>query len=249
MFSEDRRRWVIDRLLGRAQADERVVGAARTGSIARGAEDRWSDVDLFFGVHPAARTGEVLADWSSWLYTSLDAVHHFDLQVGPATYRAFLLADGLEVDLGFTPAGSFGPIGDGAFETVFGDPAERRQIEPDVDHLIGLGWHHAAHARVAIARDAPWQAEYWISALRNHTLTLACLRYGVSSHFGKGAGALPAEQLDALAAGFVARLTRDELTRALIAAVRAFVTELQHADSAAAERLQPVLRKITDMAS
>lgn len=182
-------------------------------------------------MHPDALTGEVLADWSSWLYASLDAVHHIDLQVGPATYRAFLLADGLEVDLGFTPATSFGPIGTVRSRPSSATQPSARRVEPDVDHLIGLGWHHAAHAGVAIAREEPWQAEHWISALRNHTLTLACLRHGVPSHYGKGAASRPAEQLHALAAAFVARLDREELTRALGSAVRAFVAELRHADA------------------
>lgn len=168
------------------------MGAATTGSAARGEQDPWSDVDLFFGVVPGASVSEVLADWTAWLYADFGALHHFDLYAGPAIYRAFLLADGLEVDLGFTPAEDFRPVGDGAFDVIFGQPAPRQNARPDTDHLIGLGWHHALHARTAIARDAPWQAEHWISALRDHTMTLACSRHGLPTHYGKGAGQLPA---------------------------------------------------------
>lgn len=74
---------------------------------------------------------DVLADWSSWLYPHLGAVHHFDLRAGSVTYRAFLLADGLEIDVGFAPVSDFGPLGDGAFEVVFGDPVKRNDSEPD----------------------------------------------------------------------------------------------------------------------
>lgn len=245
MFSIERRQQVSDRLLQRARADERVIGAARTGSAARGVQDRWSDIDLFFGVTENA-LGEVLADWSSWVYSDLRAVHHFDLRAGSATYRAFLLADGLEIDLGFAPAGDFGPVGDGALDVVFGDPVERKDSQPDADHVIGLCWHHAAHARAAIARHQPWHAEYWISALRDHTISLACLRHGLSSHYAKEAGELPTAELDALADAVVARLDEEELIRALAAAVAAFLAELKHTDPAAAGRLQPVLRQLTD---
>jgi hypothetical protein len=245
VFSIERRQQVSDRLLQHARVDERVIGAARTGSAARGLQDSWSDIDLFFGVIEDA-LGDVLADWSSWIYRNLGAVHHFDLRAGPAAYRAFLLADGLEIDLGFAPASDFGPIGDGAFDVVFGDPVERKDGQPDADHLIGLCWHHAAHARVAIARQEPWHAEYWISALRDHTISLACLRHGLPPLYAKGAAQLPAAELDALAPAVVARLDEDELTRALAAAVAAFLAELNLADPDAAERLQPVLRQLID---
>ncbi|GAA2392840.1 aminoglycoside 6-adenylyltransferase [Nonomuraea africana] len=94
MFTEDRRRHVRALLLDRARADQRVTGAALTGSAARDAEDRWSDVDLFLGV---TSVEEVLRDWTAFVYGELGALHHFDLRSGTATYRAFLLADLLEV--------------------------------------------------------------------------------------------------------------------------------------------------------
>lgn len=118
----DVRRWLLEW----AREDNRIVGAAITGSAARDAEDRWSDVDLFLGVADGVPVTAALDDWSALVYRELDALHHFDLQSGPATYRAFLLEELLEVDLGFTPAGEFGPLGDGAFSVVFGDPVQRR---------------------------------------------------------------------------------------------------------------------------
>jgi predicted nucleotidyltransferase len=45
MFTVDRRRQVRERLLERASEDSRIVGAAVTGSAARDAEDRWSDIN------------------------------------------------------------------------------------------------------------------------------------------------------------------------------------------------------------
>lgn len=96
MFLVDRRARVRTRLLDRAGADERIVGAAITGSAARDAEDRWSDIDLYFGVADGSTVAETLADWSAWVYGELGALHHFDLRAGPATYRAFLLPGALE---------------------------------------------------------------------------------------------------------------------------------------------------------
>jgi predicted nucleotidyltransferase len=110
MFTVDRRQRVREQLIERAREDDRITGVAVTGSAARDAEDRWSDVDLFFGVADGVPVGEVVGEWSAYVYRVLGAVHHFDLEAGPARYRAFLLRELLEVDLGFTPAAEFGPV-------------------------------------------------------------------------------------------------------------------------------------------
>ena len=54
-------------------------GAAVTGSAAAGREDRWSDIDLYFGVADDVALDAVLADWTDYLYGELAALHHFEL--------------------------------------------------------------------------------------------------------------------------------------------------------------------------
>jgi len=81
--------------------------------------------------------------------------------------------------------------------------------------VIGLSWHHTLHARVCIERDRPWQAEYWISGLRDHALTLACLRLGLPAAYAKGADAVPREVTAGLEAALVRSLAKDDLWRAL----------------------------------
>ncbi|MEP7021288.1 MAG: nucleotidyltransferase domain-containing protein [Pseudonocardiales bacterium] len=180
--------------------------------------------------------------WSEYVYRELGALHHFDLASGAATYRAFLLADLLEIDLGFSPAHEFGPRGSGSFELVFGHCAPRHPSTVDADNLIGLAWHHVRHARTFIERDAPWQAEYWISAIRDQTLALASLRLGLPSAYAKGSDKLPAETTEAVRDALVRSLDTDELSRALRVATRALVGELRQSDTAVAGRLsQPLL--------
>lgn len=118
MFSIEERERVRARLLERAADDPRIVGAAVTGSAARGEQDRWSDVDLYFGVAAGVAPPDVVRQWSDVVYAELGGVHHFDVDSGPATYRAFLRPDLLEIDLGFAPADAFGPRGGGAFHVV-----------------------------------------------------------------------------------------------------------------------------------
>ncbi|MGP3968607.1 hypothetical protein [Streptomyces sp. 6N223] len=241
MFTPERREDVRHTLLERAAADPRVAGAAVTGSAAAGREDRWSDVDLFLGVADGVSVAEVLGDFTDAAYRELGALHHFDLHAGTAVYRAFLLGDLLEIDLGFAPAADFGPRGEGGFRVVFGEAAPRRASAPDPGHLIGLAWHHVIHARTAIERGTPWQAEHWIGAVRAHTLSLACLRLGLPAAYAKGADRLPAEVTAPLRETLVRDLDANELRRALRAATAALLRELRATDPALAETLAPAL--------
>jgi hypothetical protein len=233
---------VRERLLARAEADTAVTGAALTGSHASGTADRWSDADLVLAVR--GDLAPTVDAWTAWLATEFRARHHWDLPAGPSVVRVFLLPGWLEVDLTFTPETAFGPRGP-HWHTVFG---RTRPQEPfparDRDTLAGLIWHHALHARVCIARDRGWQAEHWISAIRDHLITLACLRLGHPADYAKGAHLLPAEITAALEATLVRALTTPELHRALDAATELAAGELQHTDPALTARLRPMFDEL-----
>jgi hypothetical protein len=65
MFTSDERDRLRSTLLEQATKDQRISGAAITGSRAAAREDRWSDVDLAFGVQDAAELPNVLSDWTA----------------------------------------------------------------------------------------------------------------------------------------------------------------------------------------
>jgi hypothetical protein len=119
-----------------------------------------------------------------------------------------------------------------------------RPGQSDIGELAGRAWHHALHARACIARERFWQAEYWISGLRDLVLALACARLGYPASYGKGAHLLPAELTEPLQAALVASLDPVELRRALAAAAAALGEELNRADPQVASRLLPLLREL-----
>lgn len=237
MFTESRRDELRTALLDRARRDQRITGAALTGSAARDAADRWSDIDLCLGIARTADVTAVADDWTDHAYRELGALHHFELRAGPAVYRVVVLGDLLEFDLGFAPAGHFGPLGDGAFRTLFGDPAPRRPAAPDPRTLTGHGWHHVLHAAAALDRDQPWRALYWTGALRDRVIDLACLRHDLPVDHAKGADRLPPEATAPLRATLAADLTPPALRRALHAATIAYLTELRFHDAQLTARL------------
>jgi len=245
MFSVPERDRVRARLLELAEADPAVVAAAITGSHAIGEEDRWSDIDLAFAVD--GELAEVLGRWTELLCGEFAALHHWDLPFGSAIYRVFLLSGGLEADLAFTPAAEFGPRGP-AWRTIFG--ATVRPVPsapPRRDDLVGLGWHHVLHARTCIERGRPWQAEHWISALRDQVLALACLRLGHPTGYAKGADLLPPELRASLVPALVCSLEEAELRRALAAAAAALAAEVERTDAGLATRLRPILSEFSEV--
>ncbi|HEY7781304.1 MAG TPA: hypothetical protein VIC85_13930 [Ktedonobacterales bacterium] len=242
MFTPEARNRIRDHVVALARSDPRVTAAARTGSTAGGAEDAWSDIDLAFGIADDTNPMVVLDDWTDTFRRDLGALHDWDLPAGASLYRVFLLPDGLELDIGVTPQREFGPRGP-HFQTLFGTSGPLTPPpSPDTRSLIGMSWHHVLHARACIERAKPWQAEYWISALRDHTLALACLRLGEPADYGRGLDRLPAPVTGPFADALVRSLETPELRRALAAATTCLIRELDAWDPALSARLGPLLR-------
>ena len=159
MFTPEHRERLREKLVWAARADDRITGAALTGSAALGAEDSWSDIDLALGLAADADLSDVMADWTEVMYRDHGAVHHLDIAPRATVYRVFLLASTLQVDLAFSPATEFGAIAP-TFRLIFGTPAEQPpSVPPGAAELVGMGWLYALHARSSIARGRVWQAE------------------------------------------------------------------------------------------
>jgi hypothetical protein len=244
MFTVEERDRIRERILAMARADGRVVAGAAIGSAAHGPGDRWSDLDLGFGVGEGASPGEVLADWTPRLEREHGAVHLFDVASGAAIYRVFLFPGALQVDLSFAPAAAFGARGP-KFKLLFGSAVEHPPAErPGAMHLFGLGVHHAVRARFCIERGRPWQAQHWISELREIGLTLACRRRGLEMREGRGYDELPPEVLKPFEDTLVRSLDRAALLRTLGRAIDGLLREAGDV-RALAVKVEGDLRELT----
>jgi hypothetical protein len=244
MFTAEERNRVRDRLLELAEADPGVAAAAITGSSAARGGDQWSDIDLALAIDD--EVSEALERWTGLLSETFGVLHYWDLPVGSTVYRVFLLPGCLEVDIAFAPPAEFGPRGPN-WRNVFGEAVEQAlDAPPRRDDLIGPTWHHLLHARACIERGKPWQAEYWISAVRDQVLALACLRLGHTTWYAKGADLLPPKLTATLKPTLVCSLSEKELRRALAAAAVAFSAELERTDAALADRLRPLFSELAE---
>ncbi len=245
MFTVDDRDRARDHVLGMAEADPRVVAAAVVGGLADGPGDRWSDLDLTFGVDDAASVDDVLEEWTEEVAAELGGVHLFDLPAGAAIYRVFLLPGCLQVDLSFAPASAFGARGP-RFRLLFGSAVELPQSSPvTADELFGLAVHHAVRARFSIQRGRWWQAEHWISGVREQAFLLACRRRGLEGSHGRSFDDLPAEALEAFESSLVRSLEPEELDRAL----RSAISVLQRESEDAAELASAVEAQLQALAT
>jgi hypothetical protein len=256
VFSVEQRDALRERVRVLAEEDERVVAGAVVGSLAVDAGDRFSDVDLTFGIADHVQVAEVLDDWTRLLFDELDAVQLAVLERGPTTYRVFLLPDALQLDLSMTPAARFRPAGP-RFRLLFGATAPGEPEVPTVagdlfiataavaGDIFGWGVIYALHARACIERGRVWQAEHYLGAVRDLALSLACLGQGVPAVQARGYDDLSAETLARFEDAHVGAVEPRVLRAALAASVLALTREgaearLPHAQ-VVAERLAELI--------
>ncbi|MGE0192057.1 MAG: nucleotidyltransferase domain-containing protein [Planctomycetota bacterium] len=231
LFAPHRRNEVRARLGAWAVDDPRVLGAAVVGSEARGAVDRWSDIDLTFAVDDVAARDAVLAAWTERMEAELQAVALFDVERGATVYRVFLLPDALQVDVSFSPREGFGAKGPD-FRLLFGEASAPAPAPGAATATwVGEAVHHALRARVAIERDRPWQAAFWIQGVQQLAISLACAKRGLPAHHGRGVDDLPADVHSALARADVGGRDRAELLRALRSACEVLRAEAGDAEA------------------
>jgi len=254
VFTVERREDVSRRVIELGIEDDRVVAGAIVGSLAVDAGDAYSDLDLTFAVRDDVDVVEVLDDWSRTVEETEGAVALVDLERGPTTYRVFLLPDALQLDLSMAPAATFRPAGP-RFRLLFGDTAPGDAPLPTgalfietparVRDAFGWGAIYALHARACIERSRIWQAEHYIGAVRDHALSLACLRAGVTPSQARGYDDLPAEVLEQVASSHVDTLEHGALQRALAAATGLLLSEGVEAGVPNAEVVAERLAELT----
>ena len=244
MFTPEERARIRSELLELAAKDKRISGVAITGSVAADREDRWSDIDLAFGVGDANDIESVMSDFTAHMNSRYRALHHLDVKAGAWTYRVFFVPGTLQVDLAFVTGSEFRPLG-ATFKLVSGRAnLLQTPTPPSAIHLIGMAWLHALHARSCIARGKLWQAEYMVGVVRNHALMLGCIRLGLPLAHGRGFDALPAEIKEPLLGSLVGVLETAELWSALDLAIHGLLSEARYVDREFVARIEKDVVKI-----
>ena len=248
LFAPSDRDATLVRVLELLEADPRIEAAVITGSLGAQAADRWSDIDVATLVADAQDCERVADDWIARLYRELPVAHHYRTAFGTTIVPGFLLNNGLEVDLAFTPAGEFtvwAPVRVAFDRTGTARRAAESPVSwsptPDWPGEAGFAWHDVLHACVAANRSKPWQALFYLQRVRTRTLGLASERHGWEADEFARVDELPAPERDPLLASLVGALEPAPLLRAIEVATRAFLDELRRGDPVLADSLEPPL--------
>ena len=249
MFTEADREGVLGRAVSLMTGDPRIEAIVLTGSLGRGHEDRWSDIDLGAVITNADDVEAVTAEWEALAYREWPVVHHYATEFGTTRVRGFLLRDGLLLDLGFTPIGDFeawAPL-----EMLLDRTGRATKVAegwaawsptPDWRGEAGFAMHDVLHACVAANRGRLWQSLYYLQRVRNRTLSLASERHGFDAEEFTHVDDLPATETSPLQATLISDLGRETLLEAIELAARAFLEELGRHDQELSDRLaEPLL--------
>lgn len=215
MFTVSYREDVRNRIIDKAKQDECIAAAAVVGSYALGNEDRWSDIDLTFGVKEGFQIVDILQSWTRYVIQEFSAVVLLDVQRGNTIYRVFMLPGCLQLDLSFSPERDFGAVGQN-FKLLYGNHYKKLESKSEsVNELFGWVIHHLVRARFCAERNRLWQAEFWLSEARDYSLKLACFAHNLNPDYARGFDDLPVEILSSYKQAFVNEISKHEILRVI----------------------------------
>lgn len=244
MFASDWREQTRTELLNKAKSDSRITGGAITGSASVNQLDKWSDIDLAFGVTDSSELQATLEFYTEVMYTDYGAIHHLDVTSGAWIYRVFLLSNTLQVDLAFVPADKFGARAS-TFKLVFGKTGSI-SYDPStpIEVYAGWCWLYALHIRSSLRRGRIWQAEFFVSGMRDYLISLYCRRFGLPEKQGRGVDMLPNNELKKLESTWVKPINSSELQRAFFEIANLCLEEIKIGDAKLHSKIQSALLEL-----
>ena len=243
VFAAERRDEIRAELIERARNDPAIVAAALVGASATSG-DRWSDIDLTFGVASGTSLELAMTEWTGHMADQHKAAVLFDIAAGSTIYRVFLLPGSLQVDLSFGPTAEWGSRGP-RFHLLFGKAETLPIAVPaTTSHLFGYAVHHLVRARVCIERKRLWQAEHWLSEAREIAMTFNCRRLGLDEQYGRGFDQLPSESQDHFAQLLIGKLDPESMETILRSVASFLLAEADALEPGIVDSVIPALAPI-----
>lgn len=173
----------IRRFTEACHADDRVLACFLGGSIARGAADVYSDLDLYL-ITTQAGYESFWAERAAFLALLGEPLFVEDFDLRDIVF--FVLANGVEGELGIGKAGEFSHIHSGPYTVLvdktgilanvsFSEPEPDAHVE-SVRRLIHWFWHDLSHFITAMGRGQLWWAYGQLEILRAYCIKLARLQ-------------------------------------------------------------------------
>jgi predicted nucleotidyltransferase len=179
---------VVERFTEICARDERIVAAFVGGSVARGASDRFSDLDLC-----VVASDDAFAAVAAERSTIIEALGMplFCQDWGDEDPVLFaILADGTEVELHCIAEGRLEQAQVGPIRPLLDRggilvglelpvrPPGRDDLRADCRRILAWFWHDVAHTVAALGRDQLWWAHGQVEALRGSCVNLIRVTQG-----------------------------------------------------------------------
>jgi len=235
VFSQRERSDISQQLVAAARTDDRISAAAAVGSAALDREDEWSDIDLAFRLAVGLEPADVADTWTRRMYEHHGAVDDLDIWSGSTLFRVFLC-----------PPRS---------RSIFHFGLRTRSLQRESLSICCSAKRTSPRPLrrgrpiPSSARGRGLQALYMVNGVRDHVVSLACLRHGLPVHEGRGVDALPDEVKRTLADTVVRGVERIELSRAFTNVVTALLDEVEQFNPELASRLDEPARELVRSAA
>ena len=218
-------RVVIARFVEACEADDRIVAAFLSGSVARGEADEYSDLDLCLITRDEAYE-EVLADRAAIIERLGEPLFLESFALDAIAF--FILADGTDGELFFARESELDRLDTGPFRTLldekgilagaefpFPEPDRAEQAE-ELRHVLYWFWHDLSHFMAAIGRGNLWWAAGQLEMLRAYCVNLERIEQNVEAQdepYEKLDKVISTDRLAAMRSTFVP-MERDAMLRA-----------------------------------
>lgn len=246
MYSKEERDEIQNSIIALAQKDNRIKDCAIVGSESIGKHDKWSDIDLTFGIDDETEISQILSEWNAIMFANFNANVLFDVEYKESIYRVYLLPNALQVDLSFTPTQNFGAITN-AFKLIFGKANHRQhKPEPELSSILGYSILYALKSRCAIEREKYWQAIFYLDKFRENIMTMKCISLHLNPFDGRSFDELPNSFLNKITTGLTGELNRDTLKNSLRSFTKILIQEIKQ-DNTIAYTFENELKRIASL--
>ena len=256
VYNSQSRQETLEKLLEALESDHRIGGVLLVGSGAYGFKDEFSDIDLAVVVSEGQDAISVFRDWESVIRNLLPVLWCFTDIRGPEVgLYAFILEDFLEVDISFQSLAMLSARSPnwrvhldkiGQIQEIL-RASWLEKTEPNLETLYARRldsiWHYVTHVAVSIKRGHLWRAMHYLEEIRNRTIELEGCACNRQTHHFREVDQLPSARLSALEQTLPTRLERNELVRALYAAMDCFFETAARIDRICGTQRSDILRE------
>lgn len=204
LFTPERREQVYNNLITFLKTDERIQGVVMVGSGVHGFRDHYSGIDLIIVVKESRLVNEAASKWRTRIETLYETVCHHETSVGlDYKHYSVMLDTYLTIDMQFlTEARLRQEVA--PYKVIFDRTGEievlmKRAPNQPIHHnpqakyaeIIQAVWQPMLKGIIAVKRSETWRAIYMLELVRDYTVELAGIRYGLDVRSFHDADLLP----------------------------------------------------------